>query len=152
MLEYFYPLIIVAAAVGLIELICPDGNISRSVKLVCSLVITAVLLLPLIRSLGEMSFSLSLNGSDFEYETANGADAVIDAAEKELCLRLKRAVAERLETDEEAVKIDLQLDRTDKTNVKITGISVDCGERSKEAAEYIKELTGIDASISQGQG
>ena len=147
MLEYFYPLFFVVATVGMIELLCPDGNISRSVKLVCSFIIIAVLLLPLLRSFGDFDFTLSLKGKAAEYETKNGTDAVIDAAEKELCSRLQKEIADHFGIDGSFVKVMMELDRTDPSSVRIIEISVNCGEYSKETAEYIEEVTGIKASV-----
>lgn len=149
MKELLFAVMSVSVCAAVISMLSPENeSIKKQISFVCALSICASLSLPIIRLIsGEKgSFDLSLPKED-KTENTEAVSAIIDLAAKKICTEME-AIAESRYGIKNAV-LTLELDTSDKGNVRILSGMLGGDGELKEAAEYIGKELGCEVKYEE---
>ncbi len=139
----------VSVCAAVISMLSPENeSIKKQISFVCALSICAALSLPIIRLIsGEKDgLDLSLPKVD-EAEDTEAVSAIIGLAAEKICSQMEK-VAESRYGIKNAV-LTLELDASDKENVKILSGTLEGDGKLKDAAEYIEKELGCEIEYGE---
>lgn len=149
MKELLFAIMSVSVCAAVISLLSPDNeSLKKQISFVCALSICAALSLPIIRLIsGERgSLDLSLPKEDKPADT-EAFNVIIDLAAERICKEMESIAESRYEIKNAA--LTLNLDISDKENIKILSGVLDGDGDLKEAAEYIEKELGCEIKYEE---
>ncbi len=149
MKELLFAVMSVSVCAAVISMLSPEKeSIKKQISFVCALSICAALSLPIIRLIsGEKgSFDLTLPNKD-KAEDTEAVSAIINLASERICREMEE-IAESRYGIKNAV-LNLELDASDRENVKILSGILDGDGNLKEAAEYIGKELGCEVKYKE---
>ncbi len=149
MKELLFAVMSVSVCAAVISMLSPENEIiKKQISFVCALSICAALSLPIIRLIsGEKgSFDLTLPNED-KAEDTEAVSVIINLAKERICKEMEE-IAESRYGIKNAV-LTLELDASDRENVKILSGILDGDGNLKEAAEYIGKELGCEVKYKE---
>lgn len=154
---WLYSVFAVSLAAGIADIFAPVGSTKKYVKYVVSLVTLIVIIAPAVRAFsgitqlldGLQTLADSGENSAYTATYGNTSNTLIEAGKAGIESKLKQCICERFLLTDDGVSVIVEIDASEESDIKITGIEVRLSERSgiygsDRITEYVKEITGCE--------
>ena len=158
---YLKAIVILAVLSGIIKAFISDNNsgTKKYINYLIGLIMVTVILLPFKNftyQIGNIKEQISdfINGYDFENAINNSNFVIVNTTKEKVCEGLKEALISKFNFDERDVFIELTIDDTDISAIKITGVNIILTNKASwsnvdAVKSYMENLVGVNTNVTR---
>ncbi|MBQ9744975.1 MAG: stage III sporulation protein AF [Clostridia bacterium] len=158
---YIYSILILAIISGIIKAITSDfsNSTKKYISFICGLVMILVIITPFARAVSNVGnikeyVNNVIQNKNYNDKIEQSNSIIINTGREKICEGLKEAIISEFEFDPRDVYVDVEIDKSQISSVKITGVNIILTNKASwsnvdDVKLYMENLVGVPVHVTR---